>query len=409
MELDLNNTRIRKDYISYTNQRIMERDNLFNLNTRNNKNNDDNQGLYQDSDMGTDPLLEGMSSRIHLDNVICKKNEMKNTIIDNDEDNINIAEIANNLTNRFFITMINTIDNKPFNYGCMSMLNIFIILLLSSNGYTSQLLLDNIFKIHNKFGAATEYLNMTTDIENFVIVDNVLLFKENINMAFKRSLDKLCLIYKLNQNINNIELRKFNIQNILNSKLIDKVNDLFNVIATQHTTITYDFKNMNSKKKIASNNGSINILCINNIDCVIMRESNFRSIAVNVQNNCRIGIIIGKKIDNKTFDRIVNNTDFKKINNIQLPIFEHVSFINMKKIVMKLGLSHLFNEMNLSNIINQTIGIDKLACEFKTKVNFVDYNKNISISNFDFEITIPFMYYVLHIPTNTIISVGNYH
>jgi serine protease inhibitor len=253
------------------------------------------------------------------------------------------------------------------------------------------------------------------------------------NQAFYSTVSDLSVIDELDINNINYERNRINslvrklTKGIISNVISDKCLSSNSRIVCVNTTIIKPklknpFYKNNTTKELFNGNHSrlIHMMSEKNIPCLYSENSKNRLLELDLYNEFMMGFIMSKSncIPNIDYSELMSywkNLQETKIRNIKIPKFKYQCRYKADSLLKKLGVINMFingkfpnmtpisSGLNVTDIIHHSVIIfEEQGILYGTKQqSFVT-----DTSNIDFIVNKPFIFYIRHYPTNTLILLG---
>lgn len=351
-------------------RRIMERDGIFQISTRelqneNKQNNND--------ELNNIELITGMPLR-NMNIPTTKKIGL------NVKTNYNIYENTNETYNKFSFEMFNTFLLKSRNKILLSPYDILIVMSLFYNNGAKCAVLENILNDTN-----VKDLNKNNIYRTNFIFTKLKKFAESVYDY--NDIEKLNAIIFNNTNIGELINKKI-LMNGFNSNVTVHTGSMIEI---KLSIPTYEFNNF---------------ICLFDYEMGVYDDGTNKILEIEMENKDMFGLIIGPtSIEKEEFNMCIKNIKKVKVDSFAFPNVSYNNKLNLNTYLKSIGIDDLYNGILIDNGKYNIIDIIH-----NVRLGFVTLNaiipKNINMSNI---VTSSFIYYVRDSMTNLILYFGYYN
>ena len=345
-----------------------------------------------------------------------------------------------NVTNynsfHMFNTLHNTVDSLKSVISPLSVNLTLMIYYIGSSGDTTSELCEYL-KLPDKSIVYNIGQSIRSIIKQsgYMIQHNIIYVPSNIklNSAFQQYVSELGVIDTFNKNdiinetnrINTIirKLTHGTVNNVLGTKTLNKDTGLFSIntlIIKPRWMYSFDEQNTKNEFFYGTRKRTVQMMQKINTLCLYVEDTYHQLIELDLKNEFMMGFLLSKqnRMPELQYEMLVTYWKHMKevgVKHLKIPKFKYQCRYRVDSLLKKLGLVNMFingnfdnicpstNNANITDIIHQSIiSIDEGS---RSNINNADIAKNPSIN---FIANKPFIYYIRHYPTNTIICIGMY-
>lgn len=270
----------------------------------------------------------------------------------------------------------------------------------------------------------------------FIIQHNIVYIPSDIplNSAFQQYISELGAVDVLNTNQLNNEYNRINgiinnltngtINNVLGTKTLGYNTRIMcvNTIIVKPKWVSPFSKQHTKKAQFNSfESRNIDMMVQTNVKRLYTEDSVYQLIELDLQNQFMMGFFISKQntVPTVQYDQLTHYWKQLKevgLNTVQIPKFKYQCRYKIDSLLKKLGLINLFldgtfdnmctsaNGINVTDIVHHAVvSVDEGGISHKEKNNI-----NGSMYSTNFIANKPFLFYIRHYPTNTLVTIGIY-
>ncbi len=405
--------------------------------------NDNNQNNYASEQVSSyDPRLE-QNINHELSNTVNHQKNYTKTIA------TNIQLINNDFGVDIYNEITKHIQNKPCVMSPYSLLLPFIMLYLGSAG-TSEKELRNFFNFSDKNNTLLDICKNFESIirQSSILIKNVIYLNNKlpINPGYAKQISLIGSVDSLNCKNSVQESTRINqfisettnglIRNIIspNSITTNTMSILLNIIYFKSKwKYTFNKKETKEDKFYVMNQNQIQTKIIptmnmSNTKFNYYEDQHNQIIELDFKDEIlTMGFVLGKKIlsptiTSETLEKYIEKLNYTKINKLQIPKFKQKNKYSLIPLLKQMGLQTIFEKLNISNmilginddnkineIIHEAVVIvdeDGAEASAVTMLRVDTFGSDSKTINFIADH--PFVYYIRHKNTNTILFIGMY-
>lgn len=352
----------------------------------------------------------------------------------NHEDNIlNLKrfDISNSI-NELAIILLNNSSNIFFSISPLALVQSLVVLYRGSKGETEQNIKNN-FSFSDKNTTFSDFSNLLEELRyNFITSFSYLYFprKLSLNYGYLNYISGVGIVNNINKDnygfINKInedvyEKTKKSIGSVLQKKDILYKDDIISLNTfTFYCEWKYSF-NIKNTKKVIFNGKPMDMMFQYEMMYDYYRDDNNSLLEIDYSNDqFKFGILLSRNnnlfISKEQLYHYIGNLGQTKIKALCIPKFKKITKINISNLFNKLEISKIFQNMDLTEISpnNNSAFIDPFIQKniFMTseqgKISRFG-NKTLDNNGIKFMAIKPFVYYVRHIPSNSILLIGKFY